>query len=1133
MEGARRYEIVDTIASGDFAVVYRARDRGLGREVAIKQIHQQYLTNERQLARYWQEARVLASLQHPNILTIYDVVRPKGWLIVELMKASLKPATEGEGIDLDFLRTVLTSCLSALQFLHSKGVIHGDVKPSNILVDALGRVKLGDFGLARRASDEGGSLLKGTTKYMAPELVSAQFGTVGPASDLYSLGFSAYELMCGAQFTELFPGLNTFGRDKQIAWMMWHAAPDRAMPQIDRVLEGVPEDLAKVIQRLVIKDQSQRYESAKEALQDLQASSATAGLALADEPDAAAEAARTQTIKHKRRMRYSALATSICSLVLCAAMFYWFSLPPPKTAGPPKPLRGVVTKVYVEERAVAILETGETKPKEIKLPQNSRIFINDEPHLLRDLQEHDQVVVTDVVDAGKKIKELRAFRPETAAGQVKDVKAENGRFTLTADLGDGKTKELVIDVPQNLKISFNGQAELEGQPVKLTDLQLGDRVVVHHLGKEAGREATELWIERVVPAEGTIAEVKTDAAKNEQSLRLNVGTNEKPQLIELPCAPDCEVTINERRLVNNQVLKPSDLKPGDKVKVDHDAHIVKVSAYRIIPDTGAITAIEPGALSAMVQPANQVTRYTVGPNCPITFNGEAIKLTDLHNGDNVTVTHTAIDGINPEALSVTVQRPVDATRRAIVVGNQNYDSRSVTRPEFAVEDANLVHKMLVGRYQVPPGQALQLIDENRARLEQAVPEFLGRIPADGSVVFFFTGRAYKSDDGKVYLALKDVDLGRIGETGLALQWLVDALERCPAKEKLLVLDCNHAGSGADLTMEPTTEEMFNSLTHLAGRGPLRTVTAIASCKAGQRSADWTEKRHGLFGWLLAEGYAGMGDKNRDNRIEPTELFGYLQEQMAAVGGQLKVSQTPELVSPDARPTRLSEEARVAIRKLAANVGQKQVKPKEAEANFTAASLAAGKDQPEPQLLYSLLLLKSGQSDAGQREKAAKYFEDLAATFPNALLPLQGIAWLRFDKRTYVPAVEKLTELVAKIPRPKKPNDPYADLDLQMFYWVGQLREFVTVAAGDVPRPLVEAIDALDAAVVRHGLDGQRSYEEGRKKSRAVRDEFQKRIDEADNEAEAKLAGVHRKAIGQYVTFPYDQAVQRILVGLDE
>ena len=78
MEPAARYEIVDQIAAGDFATVYRARDRELGREVAIKQVHQQFLADQRQLARYWQEAQLLASLQHPNIVTIYDMCATGG-----------------------------------------------------------------------------------------------------------------------------------------------------------------------------------------------------------------------------------------------------------------------------------------------------------------------------------------------------------------------------------------------------------------------------------------------------------------------------------------------------------------------------------------------------------------------------------------------------------------------------------------------------------------------------------------------------------------------------------------------------------------------------------------------------------------------------------------------------------------------------------------------------------------------------------------------------------------------------------------------------------------------------------------------------------------------------------------------
>ncbi|MDA0282590.1 MAG: serine/threonine-protein kinase [Planctomycetota bacterium] len=270
MASDSRYELLEKVGAGSFATVYRARDTELGREVAIKQIHDQYLQMPEQMERYWQEAQLLAQLQHPNIITFFDIDRERGWLIMELMQGNLADRITTEPLDLKSVRTSLAHCLRALKYLHSQGIVHGDVKPANMMIDSRKRIKLGDFGLSRRVSDEDGSLLKGTTKYMAPEVMSEDFGEVGPSSDLYSLGFAAYELMCGPNFESLFPGLNAFGRDRQVGWMMWHAAPDRNLPEISRVLQGVPEDLAHVVQKLVSKDQSRRYQTATEALSELQ-----------------------------------------------------------------------------------------------------------------------------------------------------------------------------------------------------------------------------------------------------------------------------------------------------------------------------------------------------------------------------------------------------------------------------------------------------------------------------------------------------------------------------------------------------------------------------------------------------------------------------------------------------------------------------------------------------------------------------------------------------------------------------------------------------------------------------------------------------------------------------------------------
>jgi len=128
MQQHPRYEVLGLIGNGDFAAVYAARDRELGRDVAIKQIHGQYMNDARRLERFWREAQLLATLSHPHIMTIYDIVRPRGWLVLELMQGTMLDASRGQPIDLSLLRAALVGSLQALSMLHASQVIHGDIK---------------------------------------------------------------------------------------------------------------------------------------------------------------------------------------------------------------------------------------------------------------------------------------------------------------------------------------------------------------------------------------------------------------------------------------------------------------------------------------------------------------------------------------------------------------------------------------------------------------------------------------------------------------------------------------------------------------------------------------------------------------------------------------------------------------------------------------------------------------------------------------------------------------------------------------------------------------------------------------------------------------------------------------------
>lgn len=1109
---APRYEIVDTVAQGDFATVYRARDRELGREVAIKAIHPQFLSDPRQLERYWREAQLLATLQHPNILTIYDIVRSRGWLIVELMRGSLAKAIETGPLDINVVRAALACSAGALQFLHGNGVIHGDIKPSNMLFDAQGRVKLGDFGLARRASNEQGSLLKGTTKYMAPELVSNQFGPVGPASDLYSLGFSCYELLCGPQFDSLFPGLDTFGRDRQIAWLMWHATVDRRLPPVQRVLEGVPDELARVIDRLTIKDQRQRYTSAAEVLQDLSKGPQPAPQAL--------PVAASPVDKQKKLVRIAAISAFVISILVCV-----FMLLPGKQSREkalPSVVEGKIVKVDPDDRKMVVTSAADGSQVTVPFKPSDKFYLNFKDSKPHNLKEADEVRIETVKDdQGRSVTVFRALRPETVAGLVKELHIENRTLTVAVSKDGIPTgDELTVTVPATLKIDFNGADTLDKKPVQLANLQPDDRISVQYSVEENGRTARKIVAEREVEIQGVIREI--DLAAKTISIETSAA-----EVVKFPYVDDVTVELNGSKSLQGKLLGPQDLKPDDQaVSVRHDSKVRSIGAYRLMGQQGKVLAVRKAGIDVRVKEkkGEKTFKFRIAEDCKITLGGDPVELTELRTDDDVGVQHDMPNDLSPIAKEIQATRPEDKSHRALVISVDTTADPAFKLPR-AASDATLLEQTLVKRYAVPQRQLVRLANPPQATLRERVGWFFSQATADDQVIVYYNGHALMGKDQKVYLSTANFRGGDPAAGGVPLQWLVDQFEACPAKQKVLVLDACHDVPGIDRELQPSTAEMFASLKGPPGQAALRTVFGLASCQPGERGQNVVGKKEGAFAAVLVEGFSGKADENHDNQIEPSELFSFISR--AISGEKLASAQTPKLILPDNRPPRLTEEAKKAIRALA-TVVRSGGDQNEAKTAFGNAQGLAGKEV-EPRLLYGLALLRS--KNPKQRAEAVRYFEDLKSEKPELLLPLQVLAWGQFEKRQYSLGVEGLAEFVAKIPKPG-PKENYSPAAIQTFQWVGQLREFAPTAddARPVPKP---TLDRLDAAVADHGDAAKTAYSKGRQRTQGAQQAFDDKVIAAEDEAMRSKLKIDRKQVSNFVVFPFDEAIQSVLETLDQ
>ena len=197
-------EIVELLGAGGMGVVYKARQIGLDRLVALKVLSPQLSSDPGFIARFNREAKAMAALSHPGIVQVFDFGREADlcFLVMELVDGlSLRPLMKDRRLAPEEALKIVPKICEALEYAHSKGVIHRDIKPENILLDKEGRVKIADFGLARVMEGEGASrmtrshVVMGTPGYMAPEQYQSM--SVDHRADIYSLGAVLYEMLTG------------------------------------------------------------------------------------------------------------------------------------------------------------------------------------------------------------------------------------------------------------------------------------------------------------------------------------------------------------------------------------------------------------------------------------------------------------------------------------------------------------------------------------------------------------------------------------------------------------------------------------------------------------------------------------------------------------------------------------------------------------------------------------------------------------------------------------------------------------------------------------------------------------------------------------------------------------------------
>jgi serine/threonine protein kinase len=313
-----KYQILELVGEGAMGVVYRAHDPVLERTVAIKVMNESIARQEDLRKRFLREAQAAGSLQHPNVVCIYDLGDADGHLFIAMefvQGVDLERMIElGEPLSLQARLDIVIDVLTGLAYAHRRGIVHRDIKPANIRIAEDGRAKIMDFGVAHLASSSmtrTGSFL-GTPSYMAPEQITQ--GQTTPATDIFAVGAVLYQLLAMMKPFDA-PTLQN---------LLFKIITEKPRP-ISEVTPGLPPALDRIVMKALEKEPSHRYASALDMANELttvraklSGPSYPASISLSASVSSAIEQARK---KSQRTQRYALFGFGALAAVVVLALF--------------------------------------------------------------------------------------------------------------------------------------------------------------------------------------------------------------------------------------------------------------------------------------------------------------------------------------------------------------------------------------------------------------------------------------------------------------------------------------------------------------------------------------------------------------------------------------------------------------------------------------------------------------------------------------------------------------------------------------------------------------------------------------------------------------------------------------------